>query len=98
MSKFRIEVECEFESDLDYRKECEPDDVTWIESELENGNTWAWCTVRVSLVFPYFNIKVDEYLGCCSYIDKESFLECGYYEDMVNTNKQKIKDAYESIC
>lgn len=98
MTEFRVEVEYEFESDIDYHKELEVDEVQWIESELEAGNYWAWCTVRVSLVFPHLDIKVDEYLGCCSYSDRESFLKCSYYEDMVNTNKQKIKDAYESLC
>ena len=50
-------------------------------NEYENGNYWAWCTVRVTA--EYKGIKGTDYLGCCSFASEEDFKEeGGYYEDM----------------
>jgi hypothetical protein len=49
--------------------------------ELDSGNQWAWCTVRV--VAEWNGLEGDDYLGCCSYKDEKDFIErSGYYEDM----------------
>lgn len=94
---FRIEVDCQPETDVDYREDLEPDDVKWVTSELEAGNTWAWCIVRVSLVFDD-DFQVDGYLCACSYESKQNFIESsGYYDDMVEANKQKVRDAYQQL-
>lgn len=95
--KYKISVECEY--DGDNMVEDSFDDVSIINSikkELEDGNTWAWCTVKVTLVFNDF--ELSEYLGGCSYDDKEDFIKnSGYYEDMVNNLKQTVIDAAKSL-
>jgi hypothetical protein len=94
--KYRIEIDREYDHDFSYKDDFEDiDTIKWIENELDKCNVWAWCRVRVSLVFNDF--QVDEFLGGCSYEDEESFKQTGYYEDMVNTNKQKVIDAYNSL-
>jgi hypothetical protein len=54
-----------------------------IMSELDNGNQWAWCCVKVS--GEYRGLTADTYLGCCSFEDEAAFTAPGgYYDDMVN--------------
>lgn len=52
--------------------------------QLESGNLWAWCTVKVTC---YYDAGLDgisgtDYLGCCSYTSEEDFVNGGYFEDM----------------
>lgn len=52
-----------------------------IYEQLENGNEWAWCTVKV--VASYKEHEGVDYLGGCSYKSEADFKEVGgYYEDM----------------
>ena len=52
-----------------------------IRQQLESGNDWAWCTVKVEARWKG-EIGVD-YLGCCSYKSYQDFIDnSGYYEDM----------------
>lgn len=54
-----------------------------IRAELENGNEWAWCGVKVTL--KYGNFEGTDYLGACSYKSKADFIESGgYFPDMVD--------------
>lgn len=55
----------------------------WIRSELERGNSWAWCTAQVAV--SYAGISYADSLGCCSYRSRRDFEVGGYYEDMVQT-------------
>jgi hypothetical protein len=49
--------------------------------DLENGNEWAWCTVKVTA--KYKDIEGTDYLGGNSYKSEEDFItNSGYYEDM----------------
>ncbi len=49
--------------------------------QLDSGNEWAWCCVRV--VAEWNNLYGDDYLGCCSYASEADFhTEGGYYDDM----------------
>ena len=48
--------------------------------DLENGNLWAWASVRVTASLEAF--EASDYLGCCSYRNTEDFLAGGYFEDM----------------
>lgn len=57
-------------------RECE----AAVAAQLEGGNQWAWCTVRVSAVLGPF--RGTDCLGCCSYKSQDEFTEGGYYEDM----------------
>lgn len=59
----------------------------WIKRQLDNGNQWAWCTVKVTVKWGK-NIGND-YLGCCSYKSFEDFKNGVYYEEMVENAFQK---------
>ena len=52
--------------------------------QLESGNPWAWCTVRVTCYYDagLTGIYGTDYLGCCSYADEKDFIDGGYFEDM----------------
>lgn len=57
-----------------------------IRAQLEAGNDWAWCCVRVCAV-AYDDegnqiARGKDYLGGCSYANEEDFKAGGYYEDM----------------
>lgn len=50
-------------------------------AQLDGGNPWAWCTVRVTAVYKSF--RGTDYLGACSYKSEEDFREAGgYFDDM----------------
>lgn len=53
----------------------------WINAELDRGNVWAWASVHVWV--DWQGITGHDYLGACSYQDEKSFMEDGYYQDMV---------------
>lgn len=56
------------------------EDETRILRELDRGNTWAWCCVKVRAVWRGF--QGTDYLGGCSYDDEEDFKRCDYFTDM----------------
>ncbi len=62
-----------------------------IESDLESGNTWAWCTVKVTA--SWNGVEESDYLGCCSYKSEADFKGCGYFEDMKAQALQCLRDA-----
>ena len=49
-------------------------------ADLERGNEWAWCTVK--LTASYGGLTGVDYLGACSYASEDDFRQDGYYEDM----------------
>lgn len=50
--------------------------------QLEAGNEWAWCTIKVTASWKDF--EGTDYLGSCSYKSKRDFIECDHYwPDMV---------------
>jgi hypothetical protein len=51
--------------------------------QLNRGNIWAWCTVKVTASWKGFT--GTDYLGCCSYKSEKDFIRGGYYEDMQRT-------------
>lgn len=51
-----------------------------IYEQLENGNQWAWCCIKVTAYYKRFS--GDDYLGGCSYKGISDFKNDGYYEDM----------------
>ena len=66
--------------------------------QLDSGNEWAWCTVRVS--GRYMGLEAYDFLGCCSYLSIDDFKLGGYFEDMqsvvldeLNAMVNKIKQA-----
>lgn len=51
-----------------------------IYDQLDNGNEWAWCLIKVTA--KYKGIEGTDYLGGCSYKSKNDFEKDSYYKDM----------------
>ena len=70
-----------------------------INDELDRGNVWAWCMVKMTA--RYGNFEGVNYLGGCSYIDEKDFKRGGYYESMkeeaFNDLMRAINDARQQI-
>lgn len=72
-----------------------------IYSQLDSGNEWAWCCVRVKAT------AIDEdgeqiaygedYLGGCSYASREDFMACPYYEDMCTIAREQCDNEIARI-
>lgn len=61
-------------------------------AELNAGNVWAWCTVRVRA--EYRGFVGDDHLGCCSYDSEAAFREPGdYFDDMKKAAFYHLLDA-----
>ena len=96
---YTLECQPDFE---DYRGNCsaideETDQAAeeWIREELEAGNEWAWCSVKVTARWKGF--KGEDYLGGCSYRSREDFMEPGgYYDDMKAEARERLCAAVES--
>jgi hypothetical protein len=71
--------------------------VNRILTDLDNGNEWAWCSVRV--VGTYKGIEEDDFLGGCSYESEKDFIvNSGYYDDMRNEVYQRIIERLKSLA
>ncbi len=58
---------------------------------LEDGDVWAWATVKVTATYDGIDgVEGIDYLGCCSYRDEEDFKTCGYYADMKEEAREKL--------
>lgn len=57
---------------------------------LDNGDTWAWCTVCV--VAEAGGAEGRAYLGACSYKDEAGFRAGGYYEQMQDEAKEDLME------
>jgi hypothetical protein len=70
--------------------------ITWIEDQLQRGNEWAWCSIKISV--SYGGLTRHEYLGGCSYESEKSFVEgSGYYDDMVTTALKELATDLEIL-
>lgn len=56
----------------------------WINDQLESGNQWAWCCVKVTCYYKGIDcITGTDFLGGCSYKSESEFIAPGgYFEDM----------------
>lgn len=64
----------------------------FIESELDSGNDWAWCMVKVSCSF--MGLTADDYLGQCSYSSEKAFIDNNdYYADMKDRCASEIAES-----
>src|SRR5687768_1674990 len=52
----------------------------WIRRQLNTGNQWAWCQVKVTA--SKGEHQGCDYLGACSYKDTKGFLKGCYWRDM----------------
>ena len=83
-----IEGNCMASGDDEFDRECEQN----IQRDLESGNPWAWCIVRVGASHPKLpGIEGTDYLGCCSYASEDDFKAGGYFDDM-------CESAYQDLC
>lgn len=65
--------------------------------DLNDGNEWAWCTVRVSCI--WLDFAGEDYLGCCSYQSQEDFeTPGGYYDDMKEQAFQALIQQIEACA
>jgi hypothetical protein len=75
------------------------ENITWIKKEMQKGNEWAWCRVKVTV--NYKNILTsDHYLGACSYKSAAGLQEgrlLVYYDDMVQEGINKINKQLEKL-
>lgn len=71
----------------------------WIEHQLNTGNQWAWCMVKVTAEWRDFSAY--DTLCACSYESEEAFRADGYYADMaataLNELAERIESAKESV-
>ncbi len=67
-----------------------------IEAQLDSGNEWAWCAIRVTV--KWNGLTGMDFLGCCSYRGKDDFIKnSGYYLDMVNSALDEVTAQAEKI-
>lgn len=75
--------------------ETDADNEKWIRDELDSGNEWAWCTVKVTLKWKAW--EGTDYLGACSYRSMHEFKsQDGYFPDMVSRAFDELVVAIES--
>lgn len=69
-----------------------PEDITWVEDQLEQGNQAAWFCARVTVSDPDSGEVGIDYLGACSYESFEDFVskENPYLKDMIETASQEL--------
>lgn len=63
----------------------------WVESQLADGNDWAWCIVTVTATYRSF--EGDDALAGCSYESEEAFKACPYYEDMRKVALENLNNS-----
>lgn len=63
----------------------------WIREQLEQGNVWAWCQVRVTASWNGF--EGHDFICCCSYESEEDFKAGPYYEDMKAVALEELNEA-----
>lgn len=66
--------------------------VSRIYRQLNCGNEWAWCIIRV--VARWGQFEGEDQLGCCSYESKHDFMQKGgYFDDMKAVALQRLNEA-----
>lgn len=82
--------------DDDYDRQVEES----IRANLESGNDWAWCMVRVIARYEGIDcVEGTDHLGCCSYKSEDDFTQPGgYWEDMKDVARAALYAELESIA
>lgn len=98
LDRFEFEIEC-LPEDLPVRgnasfidEETDRENEDRIIADLERGNAWAWCTVKVTARLRGNEwLEGESYLGCCSYASEEDFIKnSGCLDDL---KKEAVKDS-----
>ena len=81
--------------DDEFNRQCENE----ILADLDRGNQWAWCTVKVTAKYDgLHHVEGTDYLGACSYHDEKQFKNDVYFEDMKAVALADLKLALEEIA
>lgn len=89
---YDLELEHSPETDVRPQDDLEKEDSDNVWEQLESGNDWAWCWVKVSLNDPQTGDELAyDSLGCCSYASEKDFITGGYFVDMVRNCWESIK-------
>lgn len=74
----------------------------WIAEQLDRGNEWAWCCVKVTATFTDSegNTYVGaDYLGGCSYKSRADFCtDDGYFPDMKTAALDDLKAKLQAAA
>ena len=64
----------------------------WIREQLDSGNDWAWCCVRVvaTVDFDGEAFQGNTFLGGCSYLSEDDFKEGCYYADLCEEAREDL--------
>lgn len=59
-------------------------------------NEWKWCDVEVRV--EWNGLAGSDFLGCCSYKNKEQFCQPGgYYDDMLDAAMDELREQVATI-
>ena len=76
--------------------EADTEEENRIIEELENGNSWAWCCIKVTA--SYKGLEGTDYLGGCSYADENDFINnSGYYEGMKERAFDELTNELQTL-
>ena len=67
----------------------------WIQTELDSGNEYAWCVMKVTAEFKGY--RGVDYLGCCSYTSRFDFMQSDYLNDMKDQALQDLNNTLAKI-
>lgn len=98
MLKFKIEMEPEQASPIGYFAYDTAEENRAAEKhvlqQVQSGNDWAWCSVRVYVEFSDGQRIHSNWLGCCSYENEKDFREnSGYFRDMCKEVQALLREA-----
>ena len=72
-----------------------------VEDELiervNNGDVWAWASVKVTASIPGIDLEGVDYLGGCSYWDEKDFKQGGYYEGMKERALEDLEKQIQAV-
>lgn len=64
----------------------------FVRSQLDSGNDWAWCIVKVTGEFK--GLTAYDYLGGCSYSSEKAFIDNNdHYADMKDRCASEIAES-----
>ena len=96
LDKVKYTVECLHEDvPIDDMYDVDDEYTKWIVNQLNDGNEWAWCCIKVTAEWNGHN-GVD-YLGCCSYMSMFDFMKSEYYNSMKDQALQDLNNTLENI-
>lgn len=77
-------------------EEADKETEDWIFDQLNRGNEWAWCRVKVTATWR--GVEGEDHLGGCSYKSEKDFKEGGDFEDMKNEAYSRLVSNLEDLA